>query len=70
MGGGGRAGGGLDSSSRQAPFVAYVGNLPTKVVQGDIDRLFAGLKVSYCSETFMMMMMMMVWGSFFRRVGE
>lgn len=32
-------------SSRQPPFVAYVGNLPRGVVQGDIDKLFGELKV-------------------------
>ncbi len=42
-GGGGRSMGMMDN--RQGPFVAYVGNLPLKVVQGDIDRLFSGLKV-------------------------
>jgi len=45
----GNFGGGRDltDSSRQGggPFVAFVGNLPLKIVQGDIDRLFAGLKV-------------------------
>lgn len=41
----GGGGGTRSIESRQAPFVAYVGNLPTKVVQGDIDRLFSGLKV-------------------------
>lgn len=35
----------MDPSSRQAPFVAYVGNLPRGVVQGDIDKLFGELKV-------------------------
>lgn len=37
--------GNMDSSSRQPPFVAYVGNLPRGVVQGDIDKLFGELKV-------------------------
>ncbi|XP_021953896.1 eukaryotic translation initiation factor 4H isoform X2 [Folsomia candida] len=41
-GGGGQRTMGMDN--RQGPFVAYVGNLPLKVVQGDIDKLFSGLK--------------------------
>lgn len=35
----------MDPTFRQPPFVAYVGNLPRGVVQGDIDKLFGELKV-------------------------
>lgn len=28
------------------PYVAYVGNLPLDMIQGDINRIFVGLKVN------------------------
>jgi len=42
---GGSSGGGYARETRQPPFVAYVGNLPRGIVQGDIDKLFSGLKI-------------------------
>jgi len=48
-GGGGYGGGQFEAGGagepRQGPFIAFVGNLPQGIVQGDIDRLFDGLKV-------------------------
>lgn len=44
FGGGGRRGG-RKPLPTEPPFTAYVGNLPTGVVQGDVNRIFEGMNV-------------------------
>ena len=44
-GGGGRRGGHRPIPD-EAPFTAYIGNLPTGIVQGDIEQIFSSLSVS------------------------
>ena len=50
-GGGGYGGGGGRSQGHrplptEAPFTAYVGNLPNGVVQGDVQKIFDSMDVS------------------------
>jgi len=44
-GGGGRRGGHRPIPD-EAPFTAYIGNLPTGIVQGDIEQIFSSLSVN------------------------
>lgn len=66
LGGGSGAGGGgygRGGEPRQAPYIAYVGNLPSGIVQGDIDKLFQGLRVSLQKKVFEHMGDLDSWGS-------
>jgi len=45
-GGGGRRGGHRPIPD-EAPFTAYIGNLPTGIVQGDIEQIFSSLSVNH-----------------------
>jgi len=51
-GGGGRRGGHRPIPD-EAPYTAYIGNLPTGIVQGDIEQIFSSLSVilsvSWCN---------------------
>ena len=64
-GGGGYGGGGGGGGGRRVrkpmpeepPFTAYVGNLPSGVTQGDVEKIFYELKVSSIN--------MIYWGEYF-----
>jgi hypothetical protein len=47
----GRSGGGGRQSQRpipdEGPYTAYIGNLPTGIVQGDVEQIFKNLSVCY-----------------------
>jgi len=45
-GGGGRRGGHRPIPD-EAPFTAYIGNLPTGIVQGDVEQIFSSLSVNH-----------------------
>jgi len=50
-GGGGGGGQGQRPIPEEGPYTAYIGNLPTGIVQGDVEQIFKNLSVRvfiYC----------------------